>query len=147
MSSINKNNWLRYLIAYYGILQTTHLFFLGRAGLIMRQSGKVPFPASPPLGGWTDEIIPFLMGMAAVDVIAAGLGIYFSYFLLFKNLRKVLAGVVSLSIALSSAVVYLIGTLSAGAWADNPISYLIVATAFAPIIPLFYYLISDSEAT
>ncbi len=145
MSELKENKWLRYLIAYYGILQTTHLFFLGRAGIIMQQTGRVPFPASPPLGGWTNEVIPFLMGMAAVDVIAAGLGIYFSYFLIIKNRLKVLAGVISLTIALSSAVVYLIGTLPAGAWVHNPISYLIVLAAFAPIIPLYYYLIHENE--
>jgi hypothetical protein len=135
------NRRFRFLAGYYSVLQILHLFFLGRAGLILRVSGRIPFPASPPAGGWAPEVIPFLMGMAAADVIAAGLGIYFSWSLLVKGQLKPLPGIISLTIALSSAVVYLVATLPAGAWSQNPVSYLIVVLAFSPIVPLFIDLI------
>jgi len=146
MNRINGKQGLKYLAGYYGILQLAHMFILGRAGLILLRYGTVPFPASPPPEGWNAAVIPFLMGMAAADVIAASLGIYFSYSLLIRNKRKLLAGIISLTIALSSAIVYLVGTLPAGAWVHNPLSYLIVLLAFSPIIPLFLLLLRETSA-
>ena len=144
MNKLEENKVLRYLIGFYGVLQTMHLFFLGRAGYILLKTGNVPFPASPPPGGWDTEVIPFLMGMAAADVVAAGMGIYFAYSHISNGKFKPLAGVISLTIALSSAIVYLIGTLPAGAWVHNPISYLIVILAFSPIVPLYILLVRET---
>ena len=146
MKNTFVGNCLMYLAGYYGILQTIHLFFLGRAGIILLKTGKVPFPASPPPGGWSKEVLPYLMGMAAADVIAILLGIYFVYFLLIKKTIKPLVGIISLTIALSSGVVYLIGTLPSGAWSHNPVSYLIVFLAFSPVIPLFILLAYRTNA-
>jgi hypothetical protein len=135
----------KYLAGYYAILQAFHLIFLGRAGLILLQSGRVPFPASPPSGGWHPSVIPFLMGMASADALAAILGIYFSYSLLVKGMLKPLIGIISLTIALSSAVVYLFGTFPTGAWTQNPLSYLVVLGAFSPILPLYYLLVRQTH--
>ena len=144
MSNIRGNKWFSLLAGYYGLLQTMHIIFLSRAGLLVLQTGRVPFPAAPPPGGWNDAVLPFLMGMAAADVVAACLGIYFSYSQLIKKRFKPVIGIISLTIALSSAVVYLVGTLPSGAWIHNPISYLIVILAFLPIIPLYILLVSKS---
>ena len=141
MNSLIERDYFRFLAGYYGILQTAHLFFLARAGFILRKSGIVPFPASAPPGGWDIEVLPFLMGMAAADVVGAALGIQFAYSLIIKRRIKPLTGLISLTIALSSAIVYLVGTLPSGAWNHNPISYLIVFAAFSPIIPLFIILV------
>ena len=144
MNGLEDNKLYRYLVGFYGFLQTMHLIFLGRAGYILLKAGNVPFPASPPPGGWDTVVIPFLMGMAAADVVAAGMGIYFAYSLIINGKFKPLAGIISLTIALSSAIVYLIGTLPAGAWVHNPISYLIVILAFSPIVPLYVLLVRET---
>lgn len=145
MDGQNGAKWFKYLAGYYAILQASHLVFLVRAGLILQQTGRVPFPASPPSGGWHPSVIPFLMGMASADALAAILGVYFSYSFLVKGLLKPLTGIISLSIALSSAVVYLFGTLPAGAWGQNPVSYLIVLLAFSPILPFYYLLVRHTN--
>ncbi len=131
----------RVLIGFYGFLQTLHLLFLGRAGFILMKTGNVSFPASPPPGGWNSAVIPFLMGMAAADVVAAGVGIYFAFSFFINGILKSLLGIISLTIALSSAMIYLVGTYTAGAWAYNPLSYLVVILAFSPIIPLYALLV------
>lgn len=144
MNKLENKKLFRYLVGFYGFLQTMHLFFLGRAGYLLLKTGNVPFPASPPPGGWDTEVIPFLMGMAAADVVAASMGIYFAYSLIINGKIKPLAGVISLTIALSSAIVYLIGTLPAGAWVHNPLSYFIVILVFSPIIPLYVLLVRET---
>lgn len=140
MVDMRENGVYKLLVGYYRILQSMHLCFLARAGFILYTQGRVPFPASPPPGGWVSEVLPFLMGMAAADVIAICLGIYFVYSFLKSGQLNYLAGIISLTIAISSGVVYLIGTLPTGAWITNPISYLIVILAFSPIIPLYFLL-------
>jgi len=66
----------KYLAGYYGTLQTVHLLLLARAGLYLLSAGTVPFPALPPANGWSAQVIPFLLGMGALDGAAAGLGIF-----------------------------------------------------------------------
>ena len=133
---IEPGKILRYLVGYYGLLQTTHLIFLARAGFIFLTAGRIPFPASPPPSGWSEAVWPFLLGMGAVDVVAASLGIYFSYRYLIKEELDLRAGLISLTIAVCSGIIYLFGTIPSGAWGANPISYLIVALAFSPVAPL-----------
>jgi hypothetical protein len=137
MEGKNPRPILKILAGYYGILQSFHILFLARAGWIYLQSGRMPFPASPPLEGWSDTTIDFMIGMGAADAVAAGLGILFVYSLLIKQVEKPIVGLVSLTIALTSGVVYLAGTLPSGAWGDHPLSYLIVILAFAPVVPFF----------
>lgn len=145
MDGQQTTRWSKYLTGYYGILQAFHIIFLSRAGVILLQTGRVPFPASPPPGGWDPSVVPFMMGMAAADGIAACLGIYFAFSLIAKGEFKPLFGIISLTIALSSAAVYLFGTFPAGAWMHNPISYLIVILAFSPIIPLYFYIVRETN--
>ena len=136
MKIVKGRSLLGYLVAYYGVLQLFHLLFLARAGLLLITQGWVPFPASPPPGGWPESVLPFLMGMGAVDVAAASLGIYFSYKYILQDDLVLPAGWISLSIALASGVIYLFGTLPRGAWEANPVSYLIVVLVFSPVLPL-----------
>ncbi len=138
MKNVKSDRFLRLLTGYYGILQSCHLIFLARAGLLYLNQGRVPFPASPPPGGWPGEVIPYLMGMGAVDVVAASLGIYFSLSLLFGDRLRLREGLISLTIALCSGVLYLVGTLPSGAWGANPLSYLIVILVFSPVLPLAF---------
>ena len=146
MKTGRKHQVLGYLVAYYGVLQTFHLIFLSRAGLLLISGGQVPFPASPPPGGWTGSTLPFLLGMGAVDVIAASLGVYFSLKFFFQERLDQRIGWISLSIALSSGVIYLFGTLPSGAWQANLISYLIVVLFFSPITALAFLLFRSQRS-
>jgi len=76
---LEKNKLLRYSIVYYGLLQSAHLITLLLAGLILLQTGEIPFPAPAPPGGWSSQAIPFLVGMGFVDVIAICLAFYFCF--------------------------------------------------------------------
>jgi len=141
MERLKESHIFRLLTGYYGLLQSIHLLLLARAGWILLQGREIPFPAPPPGGGWPDSSLPFLLGMGFVDVFAIGLGLIFVY--VYFQREKVLnnLGLISLTAAIASGIVYLIGTLPSGAWGANLMAYLAVLVFFSPILPLYYYLI------
>lgn len=136
----------RYLSAYYGILQITHLMVLGRASVIYVQTNVLPFPASPPPQGWSPQVIPFLFGLGVVDAIAAGLGVFWAAsILLTHKMDEALWGQISLSVAISSALVFAVGTITTGAWLNHPREYFGMAVAFMPVAFLFYAIILTED--
>jgi len=122
---------------YYAILQLCHLTLLMRGTFMYLSGRQIPFPAQPPVGGWAIETIPFLLGMGAVDALAAGLAIYGGWSLIARGEFLVKLWVISLTIALVSAIVYCFGTFPSGAWGANPLGYGILAIVFAPLF-VFY---------
>ncbi len=132
------------LIAYYGSLQTLHLLALLRAGIILLQGGEAPFPILPPPGGWGDQSMYFMFGLAGMDVVGIILAITFSYQTLIKDKFMSVLGLLSLTIFLSGAIVFAAGTFPTGAWASNPISYWIMVILFTPSFFLYIKLLNHS---
>ena len=128
---------LRMFSYYYAILQLCHLTLLTRAAYMFLSSSQIPFPAQPPLGGWTIEIIPFLLGLGAVDALAAGLALYGGWSLVARGEFLVKLWVISLNTALVSAIVFCFGTIPSGAWGTNPLGYGILVIVVAPLF-VFY---------
>jgi hypothetical protein len=122
---------------YYGFLQSLHVCLLFVSGLIFLRTGNVGFLALPPAAGWSDQVIPFLLGLGIADAIAAGMGIAFVYRGFIRKTWHFNLGLASISIALASALIYLVGTLSAGAWSQNPMAYIVMVILFSPV-PLLY---------
>ena len=141
MDSTHRSSSLRLFAGYYGVLQSFHLILLARAGWLTLKNQPMPFPAPPPMGGWPDPALPFLIGMGVVDVFAIMLGLVFVYFFFVRKEVKGVLGLISLTGAVSSGIVYLIGTAPSGAWGVNAAAYLAVFLLFSPIIPLYYFLI------
>lgn len=146
MNKQTPTGLFRGLTAYYALLQASHLIFLARAGLIWSSTRRIPFPAPPPPAGWQTETIPFLFGMGAIDALAALLGIYFAAdFLLFSRRNPFRIGLVSTTIALTSAFIFAVGTISSGAWSHSPLLYSLLVLFFAPAGALFLYLLKETN--
>lgn len=131
----------RYLAGYYGVLQSLHLISLARAGWLLLQTGELPFPAPPPPGGWPQTSLPFLLGMGIADLFAIFLGLLFAYQLLFRRIVQAKLGLISLTAAISSGIVYLVGSLPSGAWEAHLWAYLAVLLLFSPVLPLYFLVI------
>ncbi len=130
---------------YYGLLQSAHLILLTRAGLFILQNQEIPFPAPPPPGGWPASSLPFLLGMGFVDIFAIGLGLVFVVYYFLRKRILINIGLISLTAAISSGIVYLIGTLPSGAWEANLIAYLAVLLLFSPVLLLYYLILSEGS--
>lgn len=128
---------VRILQGYYCLLQITHLFFLSRAGLIVITEGRYPFPASPPAGGWNDQVIPFLIAMGGLDAIAAVLTLTAGYRKFFQQNSSDMLWLLSLTAALTSALIFTAGTWFSGAWHANPWEYGLLVPVFAPLFIIY----------
>jgi hypothetical protein len=133
----NKSKITRWLVIYYGILQSAHLLALARAGALLWFTQKVPFPILPPTGGWPPSTMPFLFGLAGTDVIGILVGLVFAYQFIFKRNLKPMLGIVSLTIFITGAIVFAAGTFPTGAWSAHPVSYWLMVGLFIPVIPLY----------
>ena len=133
------------LVCYYGLLQSLHLLTLARAGFILFIQRGIPFPILPPPGGWHTQTLPFLFGLAAVDLVAIITGIIFAYRMVFADRFDWLLGVLSLTIATASAIVFGVGTFSSNAWATYPTGYWIMVILFTPVIILYVYILDFAQ--
>jgi hypothetical protein len=131
----------RVLIAYYGLLQTLHLLVLIRAGIILLQGSESPFPILPPPGGWQEQSMGFMFGLAGMDVLGILLGIFFSYQTIIKKQFMPILGILSLTIFITGAVVFGAGTFPSGAWTVNPFAYWIMVALFVPSPLLLFKLL------
>ncbi|HEY9122577.1 MAG TPA: hypothetical protein VIM80_06240 [Brevefilum sp.] len=139
---IKTSRQLKFIIAYYGLLQSLHLLVLIRAGFMLLQGEIAPFPILPPPGGWQEQTMPFMFGLAGMDVIGIILGIYYSFKPLLKQEHIPLLGILSLTIFISGAVVFAAGTYPSGAWAAHPLSYWSMVILFAPVPYLYAKLLN-----
>ena len=144
---MNQNNEAKnkLLIGYYGLLQSLHLLTLARAGSLMLSGQDSPFPILPPTGGWAEQTLPFLFGLAAMDVLGIALAIVFSYQALFKGRQYRLLGILSLTIFITGAVVFAAGTYPSGAWSANPIAYWMMVVLFLPSGLLYLRLLTQNQ--
>ena len=145
MNENTSKQGFRFLVGYYGVLQSFHLILLTRAGWFLLNGRGIPFPAPPPSGGWTESALPYLLGMGIVDVFAIVLGLIFVYIFFTREKVQFPIGLISLTAACSSGIVYLIGTIPSGAWGANPLAYLAVLLLFSPVLPLYYCLIKRAS--
>jgi hypothetical protein len=136
---------LRLLTGYYGILQSSHMLVLLRAGLILLRTGEMKFPAPPPPGGWLLQTIPFLVGMGIVDAVAITQALFYVYYAVFRNQLIPQLGIISMTIAGSSALIFAIGTYASGAWMQHLFAYVAMVVLFSPTIFLFILLLNQSR--
>ena len=129
------------LIGYYGLLQTLHLLVLIRAGTILLFEDGYPFPILPPPGGWDPQTMPFLIGLGVTDSIGILLGILFAVQLFAKRRFNRRIGVISLTIFITGAIVFAIGTIANAAWAAHPLAYGGMAVLFLPTPILYFWLL------
>jgi len=116
-----------------------------RAGFIILQTGEMPFPAPSPPGGWSAQAIPFLVGMGVVDAVAIIIALIFVFQAIIRKQDQPLLGIISMTIAMASAVLFAVGTIPSGAWSAHPLAYGSLVILFAPVIPLFFLMLRSEN--
>jgi hypothetical protein len=127
----------RFLVGYYGFIQVIHIIALAQAAALFIMTGRIPFPALPPLEGWSPQASHFLVGLGAADAVTAALAVAFVFGYFSQARWRVWLGTLTLTSTVCSAVVFAYGTMASGAWADNPLEYLSLVVAFTPVAVLF----------
>ena len=138
------------LVIYYGMLQMLHIIMLVRAAVTFARSASIGFQALPPAGGWTLQAQHFLIATGLVDALNVGLALLFVYAVFRNKWWSLRLGLVTLTLTLYSAVVFVYGTFMSNAWQANPLGYALVAVLFFPALILaavvYYRAFSNSES-
>jgi hypothetical protein len=134
------------LLIYYGLLQTLHLLTLAYAGVLIAFGNPAPFPILPPPGGWTNQAMAFLFGLAGTDLIGIFLGIIFPYRAVVKKRFNRRMGTLSLTIFTTGALIFGAGTIPSGAWGAHPVAYWAMVILFLPCVVLYYLLLRTTRS-
>lgn len=125
------------LVLWYGLFQLVHIFVNVR-GLWLLAQGGIDFPAPPPLGGWSEQVLYFFTAVAGLDLFNALLTLLFVYGF-FRQARWCWwLGTLTLTVSLYAALLFDYATIAVGAWTGaNLPAYLFVNVTFLPVIWLF----------
>ncbi len=127
-------------VLWYGLYQLVHVFVNVRGLWLLTQEQAIDFPAPPPPGGWSDQVLHFFTGMAAVDLGNALLALLFVYgYVRHRGWHRWL-GTVTLTVSVYAALVFDYATWASGAWTSTNLpGYLLINVAFLPIVALFLW--------
>ena len=108
----------------------------------MRSQAAIDFPAPPPPGGWSPQVLAFFVGMASLDLFNAFLTLVFAWGF-FRGRRWALPlGLVTLTVSLYAALVFDYATYAVGAWQPPALgAYLFINVTFLPVVGLYGWLL------
>ena len=135
------------LITWFGFIQGLHFLALLRAMIIYSKTALLPFPALPPVNGWSAQAEYFLIGNGIIDALNIILSLTFVYGYFKSKAWAWKAGLISLTILLYSAAIFAYATINADAWSAHPFAYWSMAILYTPIfiLTICFYLKTPLE--
>jgi len=88
--------------------------------------------------------MPFLIGLGTTDAVGIIMGIVFALQLLIKGFYNRILGILSLTIFITGAIVFGIGTFPSGVWGLHPIAYWVMVVLFTPTVFLYLRLLPEA---
>lgn len=88
--------------------------------------------------------MPFLIGLGTTDFVGIIMGIVFALQLSLKGNYNRILGILSLTIFITGAIVFGIGTYPSGAWGLHPFAYWVMVVLFAPSTFLYFRLLRQA---
>lgn len=85
-----------------------------------------------------------MLGLGTTDLVGILLGLFFVYRALIKGTYYRRLGVISLTIFVTGAIIFAIGTLFSGTWGSHPIAYITMGVLFFPAVILYGWLLRSN---
>ena len=128
----------RFLVLSFGLYQLCHILFNIRAGVILARSGVVSFPALPPPGGWSPDMLYVYTDMAIMDTLNALASLIFVWGFFQHKSWHIWLGTITVTLSLYAAILFNLTAFQAGAWAgDNLGAYLFINITYLPVFVLW----------
>lgn len=123
------------LVAYYALYQLVHVFVNIRGLGILISGGTLDFPAPPPAGGWSPDVVHIGIVIGFADLFGAVLALIFAYGYLRRAPWRLWVGTVALTISLYAHAIFAYWPLASGAWVGtNALVYVFIHVASLPIL-------------
>lgn len=121
------------LVAYYALYQFVHILVNVRGLHILLSGGVLDFPAPPPAGGWSPDVVHIGIAIGFTDLFGAVLALVFAYGYFQGAPWRIWVGTVALTISLYAHAIYAYWPLASGALSGtNTLAYLFVHVASLP---------------
>jgi hypothetical protein len=139
---MKHNTGTRFLVLSFGLYQACHILFNIRAGIIFTHSGLVGFPALPPAGGWSPDMLNVYIDMALMDTLNALLSLLFVWGYFRRQPWCIWLGTITVTLSFYAAILFNFTACQAGAWAGvNLWVYLFINITYLPVVILWILLL------
>jgi hypothetical protein len=139
-----KDNLLtRLLVIAFGLYQLGHILSNIRCALLYLDTGTIAFPALPPPGGWSQDMVHVFVDMASMDTLNAIASLVFVWAYFRHKPWRLWLGTITLTLSVYAAILFNLSAYQAGAWVgDNLWSYVFINVTYLPVLVLYGFVVS-----
>ena len=131
------------LITWYALYQSIHVLVNTRGLWILISGRALDFPAPPPNGGWSADVVHLMVAIGVLDLVNAVAALVFVWGYFTKKDWHFWLGTLTTTVSVYAFGLYIYWTFASGAWtADNLPIYLVVNGGFLPISALWLVIAS-----
>ena len=135
---MKKDRVTQFLVVCFGLYQLGHLLSNIRAAFIFASSGAVAFPAVPPPGGWSADMVHVFMDMASMDTLNALASLVFVWAYFRGKPWHLWLGTITITLSFYAAILFNLSAYQAGAWVGGNLwVYLFINITYIPVVVLW----------
>lgn len=135
---MKDNRLTRFLVIAFGLYQLGHLLSNIRGAFLFFNGGQIGFPALPPPGGWSGDMVNVFSDMAIMDSLNAIASLIFVWAYFKKKPWRLWLGTVTLTLSVYAAILFNLSAYQAGAWAGGNLwSYIFINLTYLPVLLLW----------
>ena len=135
---MKKDRLTQFLVVCFALYQLGHLLSNIRAAFVWFSAGEVAFPAVPPPGGWSVDMVHVFMDMATMDSINAVVSLVFVWAFFRGKSWALWLGTITTTLSFYAAILFNLSAYQAGAWVGpNLWVYLFINITYVPIALLW----------
>jgi hypothetical protein len=134
---MKDNRLTRLLVTAFGLYQLGHILSNIRGAFIFFDTGQIDFPALPPPGGWSVDMMNVFIDMASMDSLNAVASLIFVWAYFKKKPWRLWLGTLTLTLSVYAAILFNLSAYQAGAWVGGNLwSYILINITYLPVLIL-----------
>ncbi len=135
---MKRDRLTQLLVVCFGLYQLGHMLSNFVAAYLYATQGVISFPALPPPGGWSQDMVHVYIDMASMDTLNAIASLVFVWAYFKARPWHLWLGTVTLTLSFYAGILFNLTAYQAGAWlGDNLWLYLFINITYIPIAVLW----------
>ena len=135
---MKRDDLTQFLVIAFGLYQIGHIVSNIRAAFVYANIGSIMFPAMPPIGGWSVDMVNLYIDMASMDTLNALVSLVFVWGYFKEKPWSLWLGGMTLTLSFYAAILFNLTAYQAGAWTrPNLAVYLFINITYIPVVVLY----------